>query len=166
MKYAFLGPESTGKTTTALEIVQNLNGVLVPEVARAYLNDKGLDYTPTDIEEIAKQQLKTELELTDQFPERIIICDTELITIEIWLEFYGFEVPSWIPNFIYQSHYENYFLFDIDLPWVSDNLRSNPADRDVLLKCFQRKLNYYNKSWTLISGINNARTQRVLDLIF
>ena len=42
MKYAFLGPESTGKTTTAIEIVRRRHGVLVPEVARDYLVEKGL----------------------------------------------------------------------------------------------------------------------------
>ena len=43
MKYAFLGPESTGKTTTAIEILSRRNGVLVPEVARDYLEEKGLN---------------------------------------------------------------------------------------------------------------------------
>ena len=51
MKYAFLGPESTGKTTTAIEIVRRRNGILVPEVtaksvaaAIQRINVDGADY--------------------------------------------------------------------------------------------------------------------------
>ena len=101
MKFAFLGPESTGKTTTALEVVKKLGGVLVPEVSRDFLVEKGINYSYDDILEIAKLQFAKEIEISDAHPDKTIICDTELITIEIWLEYYGHEVPNWIPTFIH-----------------------------------------------------------------
>ena len=165
MKYAFLGPESTGKTTTAIEIVRRRNGILVPEVARDYLEEKGLNYSYEDILDIAKQQFTKEIEISDAHPDEIIICDTELITMEIWLEFYGYEVPNWIPTFIHQASYESYFLFNTDIAWVPDGLRNNQNDREVLLNLFKRKLNYYNKNWILVSGQDDERIENVLKYI-
>jgi nicotinamide riboside kinase len=165
MKYAFLGPESTGKTTAALELVSKLEGALVPEVSRDFLKEKGLNYSYDDILEIAKLQFAKEIEVSDANPDRIVICDTELISIEIWLEYYEYEVPSWISTFIYQSSYEKYFLFDIDIPWVSDGLRNNEGDRELLLNQFKKKLNYYNKNWELVQGQGEERTLGVLQAI-
>lgn len=165
MKFAFLGPESTGKTETACEVVNRLQGVLVPEVSREFLAEKGLNYSYEDILEIAKLQFTKEIEISDANPDKTIICDTELITIEIWLEFYGYEVPSWIPTFIHQSHYDKYFLFDMDIPWVSDGLRNNEADRETLLNLFKKKLNFYNKNWEIVSGQGEERISCVLNSI-
>lgn len=165
MKFAFLGPESTGKTTTALEVVKKLGGVLVPEVSRDFLVEKGLIYSYGDILEIAKLQFAKEIEISDAHPDKTIICDTELITIEIWLEYYGHEVPNWIPTFIHQSSYETYFLFNTDIAWVPDGLRNNQSDRETLLNLFKRKLNYYNKNWILISGEGGQRVENVLRYI-
>lgn len=165
MKFAFLGPESTGKTTTALEVVKKLGGVLVPEVSRDFLEEKGINYSYDDILEIAKLQFAKEIEISDAHPDKTIICDTELITIEIWLEYYGHEVPNWIPTFIHQSSYETYFLFNTDIAWVPDGLRNNQSDRETLLNLFKRKLNYYNKNWILISGEGEERVENVLRYI-
>jgi nicotinamide riboside kinase len=165
MKFAFLGPESTGKTTTALEVTKTLNGVIVPEISREFLADKGLDYSYDDILEIAKLQFAKEIEISDANPDKIIICDTELISMEVWLDFYGYEVPNWIPTFIYQSNYEKYFLFDIDIPWISDGLRNNEKDREELFTLFKRKLNFYNKNWELVQGQGEERTLSVLQFI-
>ena len=86
MKFAFLGPESTGKTETANEVVKRLQGALVPEVSRDFLAEKGLNYNYDDILEIAKLQFAKEVQICDANPDKIIICDTELISIEVWLE--------------------------------------------------------------------------------
>jgi hypothetical protein len=48
---------------------------------------------------------------------------------------------------------------------VSDGLRNNQNDREVLLNLFKRKLNYYNKNWILISGQGDERVENVLTYI-
>jgi len=165
MKFAILGPESTGKTTTALELTKRLNGVFVPEAARVYLSEKGLNYRYEDILEIAKLQLKTELEVGDLNPDKFVVCDTELITIEIWLEFYGYEIPNWISDYIHLANYEKYFLFDTDVEWKDDALRNNPHDRSKLLEMFVRKLSYYNKNWEFVKGQREERLEQILQSI-
>ena len=165
MKFAFLGPESTGKTETANEVVKRLQCALVPEVSRDFLAEKGLNYNYDDILEIAKLQFAKEVQICDANPDKIIICDTELISIEVWLDFYGYEMPNWISTFIYQANYEKYFLFDIDIPWISDGLRNNEKDREALSNLFKKKLNYYNKNWVLVSGNGEGRTLSVLQSI-
>ena len=162
MKFAFLGSESTGKTETAHEVVKRLQGALVPEVSRDFLAEKGLNYNYDDILEIAKLQFAKEVQICDANPDKIIICDTELISIEVWLDFYGYEMPNWISTFIYQANYEKYFLFDIDIPWISDGLRNNEKDREALSNLFKKKLNYYNKNWEIARGQGKMRIQNVL----
>jgi nicotinamide riboside kinase len=154
MKLAFTGPESTGKTTLSKHIAEKYHGIYVPEIARDYLTEKniGLNYTTEDVYEIAKLQYTAILKASDAHLEKFIAIDTELIAIEIWLEFYGFQVPSWISEMIYRIEIDYYFLMDIDVPWVADPLRANPNDRAMLLEKFKRKLNFYNKNWTLVSG--------------
>lgn len=165
MKFAFLGPESTGKTTTAKLIAERLKAIYIPEVAREFLAEKKLDYTQDDILEIAKGQYILELEACDTHPDTLILCDTELITIEIWLEYYQYEVPSWISNAIEQSSYTQYLLFDIDIAWQIDPLRNNPNDRKEILERFIRKLNYYRKPWQWVRGQDDERVNCALEII-
>ena len=71
-------------------------------------------------------------------------------------------MPNWISTFIYQANYEKYFLFDIDIPWISDGLRNNEKDREALSNLFKKKLNYYNKNWEIARGQGKMRIQNVL----
>lgn len=165
MKFAFLGPESTAKTTIVTELSNRLPAVYVPEVARDCLKDIGLNYTYDDILNIAKKQFQTELIMTDQFPYDIILCDTELITIQIWLEYLHYDVPSWLEDYIRMSNYTCYLLFNTDIPWVEDSLRANRNDRDEILQLFIRKLNFYQKNWILINGNGEDRIMNVQKVI-
>ena len=55
IKIAFLGPESSGKTTLAEMLTKKLNCSLVSEYARKYLEDKP-DYSVHDLKKIAEGQ--------------------------------------------------------------------------------------------------------------
>lgn len=148
-----MGPESTGKTTAALKIAKALEGFYVPEFARTYLADIGLDYTESDVHAIARLQIQAELDAILYHPYTTIILDTELITIEIWLEFYHMTVPDWIPLHIRSCDYR-YLLFDTDIPWTPDELRNNPHDRAVLLESFKQKLNHYEKKYEMVKEVD------------
>ena len=50
------GPESSGKTTLAQDLAQELEGLLVPEYSRIYLEQAGLRYGHDDLEFIAAGQ--------------------------------------------------------------------------------------------------------------
>lgn len=164
-KYAFLGPESTGKSTTAQFVAERIGGVYIPEMARDYLKDKGFNYSYKDILEIALLQSTEVSNFETQEPEMILFCDTELITIQIWLEYLNYEVPKWIIQEINNENYEKYFLCDIDIPWVKDPLRINEHDRKEILQLFIDKLEFYQKDYVIIQGQREERIQNILEHI-
>ena len=150
---ALVGAESTGKTSLAIELSKKFQGLLVEEHARSYLKDIGLNYTVQDIYNIAKLQMDAEKKAIAS-DYSMIILDTELITIEVWLAFYGYDIPSWIPEYIQDCHYE-YVLLDTNVPWIADSLRNNPQDRSIITEIFRSKLDHYKKSYKTLSSIED-----------
>lgn len=149
---ALIGPESTGKSTLAAKLGQQLPAHIVDEYAREYLQDIGLNWTYEDVLKIAATQRDKELAaIASGHP--IIILDTELITIEVWLEFYGMIVPNWIQDHIRQTNYE-YYLLDTNLPWTDDGMRSNKNDRQKLLSLFEETLQKYTYSWIVVNELD------------
>ncbi len=153
---ALVGAESTGKTSLAIDLSKKYKALLVEEQARCYLPDIGLKYTTQDIYNIAKLQIDAEKRAIAS-DHSILIFDTELITIEIWLEFYGYDIPSWIPEYIQDCHYE-YVLLDTNIPWVADDLRNNPQDRFKITEMFRSKLDHYKKSYKILIDIEDWAT--------
>ena len=153
---ALVGAESTGKTSLAIDLSKKYKALLVEEQARCYLQDIGLKYTTQDIYNIAKLQIDAEKRAIAS-DHSILIFDTELITIEIWLEFYGYDIPSWIPEYIQDCHYE-YVLLDTNIPWVADDLRNNPQDRFKITEMFRFKLDHYKKSYKILIDIEDWAT--------
>jgi nicotinamide riboside kinase len=160
-KYAFLGPESTGKSTLAIEVAKRIDGAYVQEYARKYLTDFGDEVNADIIDEIAGYQMLEEEIIEVIEPGKTLICDTELITIQIWMEYLNYEVPNWIINDIQKADYDKYFLCDIDLPWVADPLRKNEHNRHEIMKSFIDKLEFYKKDFVIIQGQGEHRIQNV-----
>jgi nicotinamide riboside kinase len=153
---ALVGAESTGKTSLAIDLSKKYKALLVEEQARSYLQDIGLKYTTQDIYNIAKLQIEAEKRaITGDYP--IIVLDTELITIALWLEFYGYDIPLWISDYIQDCHYE-YVLLDTNIPWVADGLRNNPWDRSKITEMFRSKLDHYKKSYKVLTDIEGWTT--------
>ncbi len=170
IKIAITGPESTGKTSLTMELAEEFSGIYVPEFARTYLADKGLNYDASDVLNIAAQQQREEenayaLLSSKATEKKILFCDTDLINIKIWLEDKNWEVPEWIECALRQSSFHHYFLMDIDLPWESDILRENPTRARYFFDKFEFYLNEYQKPYTVISGIGEHRKQKAIDFI-
>jgi nicotinamide riboside kinase len=54
-KIAIIGPESTGKSTLANQLSNELSFPLVPEFAREYLKNLNREYKYSDLSEIAQR---------------------------------------------------------------------------------------------------------------
>jgi nicotinamide riboside kinase len=61
-KIVIIGPESTGKSTLAMELAQHYQTIWVEEYARRYLLENGTCYTFDDLLTIARGQLSLEEE--------------------------------------------------------------------------------------------------------
>jgi NadR type nicotinamide-nucleotide adenylyltransferase len=163
-KIAIVGPESTGKSLLAQALSRHFNTLFVPEMSRIYLENAGGKWTYEDVLTIAKLQIQKEDELIP-LANKIIFCDTELICIKVWLDFYRLEVPNWIIEEIHKRTYHHFLLMNIDFPWQPDPLRQNPNDRHTLFENFKQQLNLFQKPYSIISGSVGERTTQGISMV-
>ncbi len=163
-KVCFYGPESTGKTTMASEMARKFKTVYVPEVAREIINSNS--FTTDDVIRIGVAQLeRTEALLPSA--NKVLICDTDLITTRIYAQYYLGEVPEQLKNLEKLEKFDGYLLFDIDVPWVADGLRdlSTLENRKAMFSLFKSALEQRNIAYHLIQGNYAERSRKVESLL-
>lgn len=155
LRIALTGPESTGKTTLSRLLAAHYRTAWAPEYARAYLEERGPQYTLPDLEEIARGQLQAE-EAAEQEARRLgrplVFCDTDLLVIKVWSEHAFGHCPDWILRRIAQQHYDLVLLLNVDLPWEPDPLREHPQHRQYFYDIYQRELRGQLSNFAEISG--------------
>ena len=163
IKIAFLGPESSGKTTLAEMLRKKLNCLLVPEFARKHLENKP-DYSVHDLKKIAEGQSK-ELYKRSKKRETFLISDTCLIDIEILSEVKFQTLDPEIKKNSDEEKFDIYFLCKPDIPWEEDHLRENPQTRDFLYDKFKEKLSSRKKKYYEVYGRLDNRLAFCLGII-
>jgi len=145
----FYGPESTGKSTMAKKMATHYQTEFVPEVAREIVSSN--DFSLDDIVRIAKAQnerVKEKMKTANRF----LFCDTDLITTQIYCRHYLKTVPSILHELEKEIKYDQYFLFDIDVPWVADGLRDLGNERTEMFYVFKEELEKRDIQYTLVKG--------------
>ncbi len=153
-KVCFYGPESTGKSIMAHYLADVYETEFVPEVAREIVSSN--DFTADDIIKIGYAQTERVL-LKSKTANRILFCDTDLITTQIYCRHYLGEVPSILYELENQITYDQYFLFDIDVPWVADGMRDLGERRVELFNVFKSELEKRNIAYKLVTGSYQQR---------
>jgi HTH-type transcriptional regulator, transcriptional repressor of NAD biosynthesis genes len=165
-RICFYGPESTGKSTMAQHLAQVYQTQFVPEVARELITSN--DFSVDDIIKIGHAQTERVLEKT-KVANRFLFCDTDLITTQIYSKHYLHVIPDVLYELESMIHYDHYFLFDIDIPWVADNLRDLQDRRSEMFETFRSELLKRKIPYTLVQGtfeeresIINSQLQKLL----
>ena len=110
-KVGIIGPESSGKSTLARYLAKRYSGVLIPEYAREYVEQKGTtEVTFDELCAIAKHQIE------------------ELIVTKVWFDYAFGRVPEWLNENIHRFPMDVYLLTYPDIAWVPDPARSNGSD--------------------------------------
>lgn len=148
-KVCFYGPESTGKSVMARYLAEVYQTEFVPEVAREIVSSN--DFTLDDIIKIGYEQIERTL-LKSKTANRILFCDTDLITTQIYCRHYLGEVPPILYDLEKQIIYDQYFLFDIDVPWVVDGMRDLGNRRIEMFNVFKEELEKRNIPYKLVRG--------------
>nr|WP_299344717.1 ATP-binding protein [Allomuricauda sp.] len=161
VKIVLFGPESTGKTTLSKQLAAYYQTKWVPEYAREYLQDKWnreqKTCEPEDLLPIAYGQMKLENELSKKANE-LLICDTDLLETKVYSEAYylGYVDPI-LEKYAVKNQYDLYLLTYIDTPWVADDLRDKPNERERMFVYFKETLEKYGRNFVTLKGEEKAR---------
>ncbi|MFZ9503216.1 MAG: AAA family ATPase [Cyclobacteriaceae bacterium] len=154
----FYGPESTGKSTLAKKLAVHFQTLFVPEVAREIVTSN--QFTLDDIRKIAKAQNQRVKEFIPK-ANRFLICDTDILTTRIYSNQYLGEAPIELDDLEKEILYDHYFLFDIDVPWISDGMRDLKDQRPAMLEKFKKELDSRAIPYTWVRG-NYEERERFL----
>lgn len=163
MKIVVTGTESTGKTTLSEDLAQSFEIAYVSEFAREYLMLCDGKYDFSDLIKIARGQHKTISEVIGN--QKLIITDTDLLTIKIWSEFKYGKCDPWIVETLYSNKPDLYLLCATNIPWEADPLRENPNDREELHKIYQQEIKHLEVSCVEIFGDREQRLTTAINAI-
>ncbi len=153
-KICFYGPESTGKSVMAKNMAKHYQTEFVPEVAREIVLSN--DFTIEDIVRIGNAQNQRIIEKS-KTANKFLFCDTDLITTQIYCRHYLKTIPPALFELEKEIHYEHYFLFDIDVPWVADHLRDLGHRRREMFEVFKSELDKRAIAYHFVAGNWNER---------
>lgn len=147
----FYGPESTGKSFMAKKMAEKYQTQFVPEVARELITSN--DFNREDIIMIGRAQTERIFEKKRR-ASKILFCDTDLITTQIYSRQYLKVVPPVLYELEKMVEYDLYFLFDIDVPWVNDGLRDlgDEKKREEMYAIFRAELDRRNIPYIKVQG--------------
>lgn len=160
----FYGPESTGKSFLAEKLATRYHTQVVPEVSRELLT--GNTFNREDIMAIGREQTKRVFEKV-RAANKILLCDTDLIATQIYSREYLKVVPPILYEFEKMVEYDLYFLFDIDVPWVSDGVRDlgSTDDRKRMYEIFKNELDRRKINFIHVQGNWEQREKIVTQAI-
>lgn len=174
IKVAVLGAESTGKTTLCRDLAAHFDCPWVPEYMRTYLqakwDDEQLTCTWDDLLPIAQGQILLENKLAKQVSQtsndhHYLFCDTSLFELMVYSNWYYGDCPEVLTQAALVHHYDLILLTDVDTPWVADDLRDSPHQRDEISAYFADQLTAHNKPFQSIGGAREVRVQQVVKLL-
>ncbi|MGA4439613.1 MULTISPECIES: AAA family ATPase [Psychrobacter] len=168
---AVLGAESTGKTTLCRDLAAHFDSLWVSEYMRTYLqakwDDEQLTCTWEDLLPIAQGQIKRENDLAKQVAQtldknRYLFCDTSLFELMVYSHWYYGNCPAALEQAALAHHYDLIVLTEVDIPWVADDLRDSPYQRDEISAYFASQLSKHQKPFVRISGDRKERVRQVI----
>lgn len=169
---AVLGAESTGKTTLCRDLAAHFASPWVPEYMRTYLQAKWdneqLTCTWEDLLPIAQGQIELENESAMQAAQlpagqRYVFCDTSLFELMVYSNWYYGDCPLALTQAALAHHYDLILLTEVDTPWVADDLRDAPHERDEISGYFADQLSIHHKSFRRIGGDRQTRVMQVAE---
>lgn len=170
------GPESSGKTTLSRKLASALQGVWIPEYARAYLLAAERPAAPFDFAhlaaatqhllEAAAAQLARRpagtAEAASVVQDTYIVQDTGYEVLDLWArDKFGGPVPA-VTARLPPPCPGLYLLCRPDLPWCPDPLREDEGRRDELYRALRGTLLATGCPVADVSGFGESRLAAAL----
>jgi NadR type nicotinamide-nucleotide adenylyltransferase len=169
-KIVVIGPESTGKSTLCAELAAHFSTEWCPEYAREYLTTHGKQYVFEQLLTIAEKQLQQEdvyIQRASKKQKQLLFVDTDMYVMKVWSEYVFQKCHPFILEQIAEREYDLYLLCDVDLPWVSDELREYPDDgpRTELFYIYKDLLIHQHTPFVIINGDYKLRLERAIEAV-
>ena len=99
------------------------------------------------------------------YSNKLLISDTDPLLTSVWSNFlYGSCDPQ-IEEAAMNHDYDLYLLTDVDVPWIKDDVRYLPDDRENFLKLCEQTLIEHNRNYVKLSGAWESRMKTAIDAI-
>ena len=117
-----------------------------------------------DLLPIAQGQVALENRLTKTALEsgnRYVFCDTSLFELMVYAYWYYDDCPQALVQAALAHRYDLMLLTAVDIPWVADDLRDSPHEREVISAFFEAMLDSHHIAFKKVGG---NRIERVKDV--
>ena len=168
-RIAVLGAESTGKTTLARALTQQLDGLLVPEYLREFCHTHGRPPLRQEQATIAAEQIRREqqaMQAALQQGKAWVICDPGPLMTAIYSQHY-FDDASLLPVALdWQRGYAVTLVCQPDIAWEPDGfLRDGPQVRAQVQELMHGILDAHGLPWHPVHGQESQRTAHALNIL-
>jgi nicotinamide riboside kinase len=163
VKICLTGPESSGKSALAKTLSDHFGAALVEEQARQYLLNLGREHALTDLTEIAKLQHEAELKV--KIDSKIIVSDTDLLTLKIWAEDKYDATVGFVEENLKEQLADLYLVCFPDLNWEHDELREDEHRRNAIYDKYIQLLDYLNANYKVVKGSGIPRKEMAIDKV-
>lgn len=165
-RIAVLGAESTGKSTLARALAQQLDGLLVPECLREFCQAHERPPLRHEQAAIAAEQIQREqqaLQAAQQQGKAWVVCDPGPLMTAIYSQHY-FDDPSLLPAALdWQHGYAATLVCQPDIAWEPDGfLRDGPQVRAQVQALIHDTLKAHGLPWHAVCGQGAKRLARAL----
>ena len=158
-----LGAESTGSTTLAAALADELGTLWVPEYGRelSQTREGGLNepWRSDEFDLVVERQMAWEQHALRRVPVPVLVCDTDVLATALWHERY---VGTPAPRILERSagHAPDLYLLTGDeILFVQDGLRDGEHLRNAMQERFRQALEEQDAPWLEVRGSVTARVE-------
>lgn len=165
--FVITGPESAGKSSLIAALKQPLQAAVVNEYVREYIEQEQRDTTLSDVDIIAKEQLRREHDARSG-DHNLVLLDTHLLSNILWSQTLFGSSPEWIEQALLEQSYTHIFLLHPEgIEWIADGQRCQPnyADRLKFFQQLEQWLKLHKQPYTVVSGSWQHRYDNILEKI-
>ena len=160
-RVVLIGVESTGKTTLAEALAQELNTNWIEEYGREYSAVKVDYWTTQDFVNIATEQQRRE-NFAARTSDQVLICDTNAFATSVWhLRYMGQYSPE-VNEIADKDHVDLYLLAMPDFPFVQDGTRDGEHIRHEMHNWFVERLGQQKAPVVELTGPPEKRLRAAL----
>jgi NadR type nicotinamide-nucleotide adenylyltransferase len=162
-RIVIVGAESTGTTTLAHDLAEELRTAWVSEYGREFCEEHGLDHpwTSDDFVHIALKQAEREDQMA-RSSGPVLVCDTDLLATMVWQERYLGDASSEVRALANCRRPELYVLTGDDIPFVQDGLRDGEHIRHAMTNRFREVLEAMTVPSIEVRGSRRERVSAVV----